>query len=104
MADLRYEAARWHRNLTMVLSKVSENQRIELEHPGRKGFITTWTFTERESFSDVELHTWVNAPPWPLRKYFYEKVQPAWRDCHGRTLENLEKAMRANGPSSQVEP
>jgi hypothetical protein len=93
---VRYTAAEWSRTLDMVLSKVQENFRIEIEHTGKKGFTTTWTLRDQGLSTSVELHTWLNAPPWPFRRFYFRKVQPAWTSCHARVLENLERVMKSS--------
>lgn len=93
-AQVQYNAAGMRRELVATLARVTDNRRVDIEHAGKKGFVTTWRFVEEEGGSEVELHTWLNPPPWPFRKYYANKVQPAWQVCHQQALDNLRKKAR----------
>lgn len=88
-AQVVYHAASMHRKLTATIAKVSENRQVSVDHPGNKGFVTTWTLTATEAGTSVDLHTYLNQPPFPFRGYYFRRVQPSWERCHESTLENL---------------
>lgn len=97
-ARLVYHAGPWRRRLVATIAKAEAPRRIEVDHPGRKGFVTTWTFTPADTGTDVELRTWILAPPKPFRKAYFAKVRPAWEVCHAGALQGLEQAVRAAQP------
>lgn len=80
----------WRRSLTAVLIEADE-RRITLDHPGNRGFVTTFDFDQAapEGTTDLTMHTWVNPPPKPFRGVYFKWVQPHWRDCQERFLTNL---------------
>lgn len=92
-AQVVYHAASMHRKLTATLAKATENRQVTLDHAGNKGFVTTWTLTATETGTKVDLHTYINQPPWPFRGYYFRRVQPAWVRCHEATLDNLNKSV-----------
>lgn len=92
-ASMRYHAGAMHRRLEMTLTKADENKRITLDHAGNKGFITTWDFTPQDTSTQVEVHTWLAIPPKPFRRYYFNKVQPAWVVCQQKALQNLADAI-----------
>ena len=100
-ASMRYHAGAMHRRLTMTLTKVDENRRITLDHAGKKGFITTWDFAAQDAGTNVEFHTWLSIPPWPFRKYYFKKVQPAWVACQQAALQNLAQTTPAQTTPAQ---
>jgi hypothetical protein len=93
-ARVTYTIASMRRTLTVVVSKDEPGVLLELDHEGRKGFFTHI----RPEASTVSMTTFLEPPPWPFRGVFYRKVQPAWVDCHARTLEAL--VARIPGASS----
>ena len=67
-ASVTYRAPMgWYRKLTAVVSDITE-RRVDIDHPGNKGFVTTYTLTAVESGTEVEMHTWIYAPPKPFRR------------------------------------
>jgi uncharacterized protein YndB with AHSA1/START domain len=92
-ARLRYRAGAWRRSLTAIIQKADPPRRIDVEHPGRKGFVTTWTFTPAAGGVEVELHTWILAPPRPFKRAWERRIRPAWQRCHEGALEGLERAL-----------
>lgn len=102
--EVRYVASEWNRNLTMILAKAQEDLRVTLDHPGDKGFITTWTLRPDAFGTQVELHTWIQAPPWPFRGPYFKRVKPAWQDCHQRTVDALGPALAAARPAEPEAP
>lgn len=76
------------RRLTARIT-AADDQRVDLDHEGNKGFITRFLFEEAEGGTRVVLTTFLNPPGWPLRKYYFESVQPAWTACHVEALDRL---------------
>ena len=93
-AQLTYFVGAWHRRLTMVLSKVQEDQRITLDHAGNKGFTTTFTLKPSGEDTEVEIHSWLGLPPKGLRKIYVTKVQPGWAACYDHALDTLDEKVK----------
>jgi hypothetical protein len=90
-ARVTYRMAGMKRRLTLTVSKAEAFYVVELDHPENKGFITQWALSEPgPGRAVVQLGTYLNAPPWPFKGYYYNKVQPAWTDCYTRTLDALD--------------
>jgi hypothetical protein len=68
---------------------------IKIDHAGRNGFATTWTLTDKGGDTSVEVHTWVDPPPWPLTKMYMNQVRPAWKSCHQGLLDNLARKVQS---------
>ena len=84
----------WSRRLTMVIASSTE-ARIDIDQPGDKGFVTTYTFSDGAVGTVVDMHSWINPPPWPLRKAYFKRFQPYFTDCHEQFLSNLAAAAAA---------
>ena len=82
----------WFRKLTMVITEISTT-RLDIDHPGDKGFVTTYAFQPAASGTTVEMHTWIYAPPKPLRGVYFKRVQPHFQSCHDGFLEGLAAAV-----------
>lgn len=80
----------WRRGLTAVLIE-DDPRRITLDHPGNRGFVTTFDFDQAapDGTTDLTMRTWINAPPKPFQGVYFKWVQPHWRDCQERFLTNL---------------
>ena len=97
-ARVTYTIGAMRRRLTVEVSKVEDGLLVDLDHLGNKGFVTR-VHIDGEV---VRLETFVNPPPWPLRSYFYEKLQPEWTRCQESALETLV-ATAESMPSAEVE-
>ncbi len=86
---VRYDIGGMHRSLGFVLNKTTAPSQVDIEHLGPKGFVTRFALRPAGEGSEVELHTYLNAPKWPFTGFFFKKVQPAWIDCYERALGNL---------------
>ena len=86
-AELVYKAGPFRRKLVGTISQ-AELKRLMVDHAGKKGFITTWTFSPAADGADttVELRTLLNLPPKPFRKVYMNKVQPVWQTCYAAAL------------------
>lgn len=93
-AQVVYHPSIMHRKLVATVSKATEDRRVDVDHAGNKGFVTTWTLTPDDRGVDVEIHTWVNAPPKPFQGFYFSRVQPSWKACHEEALKNLRRAAR----------
>jgi hypothetical protein len=79
-----------HRKLTATISKVDPPKRVTLDHAGKRGFLTTWTLRPAgEQATDVEVHTWIQPPPWPVRRLYSNRIQPAWEQCQREAIQAL---------------
>ena len=93
-AKLTYHAGPMNRRRTVVLHEAKTGRRIELDHEGAWGWVTGWTLTEVDGGTSVELTSWIQPPPWPFKRAYFNKVQPAWTTCHEGALAGLEAAVR----------
>lgn len=94
-ARVTYQIKSFQRRLTAKLKIVEPDRRIELDHEGKKGFVTRFLFTEAPNQGTrVQLTTYLNGPPWPLRKYYFEEVRPSWIVCYENALSALEDQVR----------
>ena len=93
-ARVTVRAAGLRRRLTTRYSEVKPGSVVELDYVGKKGFFTQFRLTEADGGTDVTLITYLEQPPWPLKRYFVFKVHPAWTSCHERTLDALAAAIR----------
>ncbi len=105
-AMVRYDIAAMHRKLPVSLSRADAPYRIDLEHLGNLGFTTVITLAPVQDASgatttNVTILTPLNPPPWPVRKYYYDAVQVAWKQCYATTLDHLASALHgAPSPSN----
>lgn len=93
-ARVTVRAARLRRRLTVRYSKVEGDRLVELDYVGKKGFFTQFRLDGDETGTDVTLITYLEQPPWPLKKYFVFEVHPAWLDCQTRTMDALAAAVQ----------
>jgi len=94
-ARVTYQIKSFKRRLTAKLSIPRPKRVIELDHEGKKGFVTRFLLTEvPDEGTRVQLTTFLNGPGWPLRKYYYETVQPQWVACYEQALITLEEEVR----------
>jgi len=96
-AALVYSPASLRRKLTATLIQVDPPKRVELDHAGKKGFVTTWTMAPADAGTQVEMHTWIQGPPKPFRRTYANRVHPAWQWCEEGFLENMDKDLKSDG-------
>ncbi len=87
--SVRYDIGGMHRHLDFVLNKADAPRQIDLDHMGRRGFVTRLALRPVEAGTELELHTYLEPPRWPFTSYFFTKVHPAWVDCYERALQNV---------------
>ena len=92
-ARVTARAAGLRRRLTVRYSSIEGDRLVELDYVGKKGFFTQFRFEETDGGTDVTLITYLEQPPWPLKRYFVFNVHPAWPACHERTLAALTAAV-----------
>lgn len=92
-ASMVYKVKSFRRKLTMTLSKADENRKVTFDHPGNKGFVTVWTLEETDRGTKVDVHTYLNMPPWPVRKLYLNKIQPEWAACQERAIDRISKEL-----------
>ena len=88
-----YQMEGWRRRLDASVVVAEQPRRIEWDHHGNRGFITRLTIAPKGSGAEVTMHTFINAPPWPFRRYFERKVQPTWRACYTELLDNVASVL-----------
>ena len=84
-----YEMGPLRRRLTMNVTKVEEGRFVELDHPGKKGFVTQFRIEPADGGAKVTLGTYLSPPPRPFQGIYFSKVRPAWERCWTRALDNL---------------
>jgi hypothetical protein len=88
-ARVTYRIAGWRRRLTVRYATIEPERVVQIDHEGKKGFVTQWVFDVVDGKTTASMGTYVAAPPWPFRRFYVFRVQPAWVDCQRRTLETL---------------
>lgn len=99
---MTYAVDSWRRELDGRISRVvapileaSHPGRVDLDHAGKKGFQTVWTLTPLgPDRTRVEVHTYLSTPPWPVRRAYYNGVQPKWSACHASAIQALGTVAR----------
>ena len=89
-AQLVYKVGLWRRKLVGTVTEVSPGRRVVVDHAGNKGFVTTWTATQADGGTDLELRTLLNLPPKPWRKLYVNRVQGEWQACYAEALVKLQ--------------
>lgn len=89
-ASLMYNIKSFQRRLTVTLAVEKPLRRIAMDHQGRKGFITEFKLEPRGEQTRVQITTYLNAPGWPMRRYYFNTVQPKWRRCYEQMLDGVE--------------
>lgn len=87
-----YKVRLMRRRLVMTISKAVENDHVDLDHAGDKGFVTRWKLEPQGDQTRIEAHTYIQAPPKPFKSYYFNKVQPAWAACQDRAITELIQA------------
>ncbi len=90
-ARVTYQIKAFKRRLTAKLEIKDPGRVIELDHLGKKGFVTRFLLTETPKGTRVTLTSFLNPPTWPFRKYYYEAVRPDWVVCYEKVLTRLEE-------------
>lgn len=95
-ADVRltYEMEGFSRRLDAKWSRLEPNRIVEIDHLGKKGFVTRFTLSEAEGGTRVEVLTPLNPPPWPFKRYFFTNVRPVWAQCYVDGLKELDTLAR----------
>jgi len=93
-ARMTYHNAMMHRRITARIAKLVPNRYVDLEHVGNKGFVTRFELKESGAGTEVTMTTYTNAPPWPLKGYYFKRVKPAWTTCQERMLANLANSTK----------
>ena len=103
--QLTYDVGSMHRRLTAVVSRSEPGRFVDYDHPGNKGFVTRWMLTEQEAGGTaIELTTFLNPPPWPFRKMYFERIQPMWTECYSEALSALDDRLPAAAPEQEPVP
>ena len=80
------------KRIDAVHSRSDPPRLVEIEHLGSKGFFTRFTLTPEGDGVKAVMTTYLNAPPWPFRKYYYTEVRPIWVQCQIDALQALDAA------------
>jgi len=94
-AQLVYVPSLMRRKLTTTLARADDGRLIDIDHAGNKGFVTRWRLTpEGEGATRIDVHTYIQAPPKPFERLYFDKVRPAWQLCHQQALATLERRLQ----------
>jgi hypothetical protein len=88
-AMITYQAGAMKRELLATVSRSEEDWIIDVNHPGKNGFLTRWLFETVDNGTRVTLTTYLNEPHWLFRRYFYKRVHRDWVGCYSYALERL---------------
>lgn len=78
------------RRLTGRIQTANPSYVVELDHDGKKGFVTQIALAPSPTGgTQVKLGTYIAAPPWPFKGMYFNKIRPLWLDCYERSLDNL---------------
>ncbi len=91
--QLIYVPSFMRRKLTATLSKAEPDKLIDLDHAGNKGFVMRWKLSPEGEGTRVDVHTYIQAPPRPFVKAYFNRVRPAWQLCHQQALDTLERRL-----------
>lgn len=98
--QLTYDIGSMHRRLNAAISQVKAPRVVDYDHAGNKGFVTRWEVEPEGAGSAVRVTTYINPPPWPFRKLFFERIEPQWVACYEAALAGL--AERVPEPAPEV--
>lgn len=91
--EVLYLMEAFRRKLQVVVEEKEPPRRLEWDHLGRKGFVTRFMLEETEAGgTQVTMTTFVAPPGWPLKKYYFNTIQPAWTTCQDQLLEAVDGA------------
>jgi hypothetical protein len=88
-----YSMEGWRRRLDVSVVEAEPVRRIDWDHHGNRGFITRFLFESAELGTTVTVRTYLADPPWPFRKYYARRVQPAWEECYRELLRNADAVL-----------
>lgn len=88
-ARLTYVPGTMHRRLTATYSRLEPGRVIDLDHAGRRGFVTRWTFDAVDEGTEVTMTTFLNPPAWPFAEWYHVNVKPDWTVCQEEALKAL---------------
>jgi len=91
--DVTYTVGFMNRQLSGSVRSAIPGQVVDWDHEGERGFITRWKIEPEGEGARVTLTTYLNQPPFPVRRYFYNRVQPNWTVCHQDALQGLAEAV-----------
>ena len=86
-----------------VLVTSVNDRRVEWDHQGNRGWVTRFKLKEREGGVELTVHTYLDAPPWPFRAYFENRVHPAWQLCYEKLIDGLIEQAKQN-PGARAAP
>lgn len=93
--EVTYLLEAFRRRLKGTVTKDEVGRLVEWDHAGNRGFVTRWSFEAVEGGTQVRAHTFIMAPPRPLRRYYTNRVQPAWVACYEELIQALDARISA---------
>lgn len=95
--SVRYTFGPLRRKLDMKVIRNEAGHVFEIEHPGKRGWFTQVTYREVDAGTEVALLTPLEAPPWPFKPVFFNKIRPAMEDCYARWLDGVATDVAERG-------
>ena len=93
MARVTLHMKAFRRRMTWVYINEQRDRTITMNGLGDKGFATRFVIQRTEDDrTEMVMASYLNPPPWPLKKYYFETVVPEWKRCWAETLDNLDAA------------
>ncbi|MEM6927824.1 MAG: SRPBCC family protein [Myxococcota bacterium] len=86
---IRYTFKPLRRRLEMRVTRDEPGHVFEIEHPSKRGWFTQLTYRKVDEGTELVLLTPLNAPPWPFKPVFFNKIRPAMEDCYRRWLDAI---------------
>ena len=93
----------FRRRLRGSVTKVEPGKRVEWDHEGNRGFVTRWSFEPVDDGTQVTVRTYILEPPRPLRRYYSNRVKPAWVECYSQMIQALDARISATWSPPPVE-
>ncbi len=85
-----YDLGLLHPRLSMVVDRAEAPRWIDFDHEGKRGFITRFKVEPvTADTARVSIHTFVDPPGFPLRRYYFTRVRPKWTACYVASLDRL---------------
>jgi hypothetical protein len=88
-ATITYHIDVLRRRLSAVISSAQPDRVVDVDHEGKKGFVTRFQLEPSAEGTHVTMTTFLDPPKWPLTAPFFTRIQPAWQTCQQGALDAL---------------
>lgn len=103
--NLTWTPSWMHRKLHVKVDDIRPGRRIDWDLSSLKGDLGFYLIVEVGAVEDgsvVTLRTPLDAPKWPLRSIFFNKIRPAWASCYVSTILSLDPSATITQMSEPV--